>query len=79
MYIGVTNDLVRRIYEHKNQLAGGFTQRYNIHKLVYVEETGDIKAALAREKQLKGWRREKKNALVESQNPAWKDLSEDWR
>ena len=79
MYIGVTNDLVRRIYEHKNQLAGGFTQRYNIHKLVYVEETGDIKAALAREKQLKGWRRETKNALVESQNPAWKDLSEDWR
>lgn len=79
MYIGVTYDLVRRIYEHKNQLAGGFTQRYNIHKLVYVEETGDIKAALAREKQLKGWRREKKNALVESQNPAWKDLSEDWR
>ncbi|MCR4606173.1 MAG: GIY-YIG nuclease family protein [Oscillospiraceae bacterium] len=78
MYIGVTNDLERRLYEHKNKLADGFTNKYNVNKLVYVEETGNINDAIAREKQLKGWRRDRKNALVESMNPAWEDLSRDW-
>ena len=78
MYIGVTNDLERRLYEHINKLADGFTKKYNVHKLVYFEETNDIDVAIAREKQLKGWRRDKKNALVESQNPSWRDLSKDW-
>ncbi len=78
MYVGVTNDLERRLYEHRNNLTEGFTKKYNTHKLVYVEETGDVEAAIAREKQIKGWRREKKNALVESMNPLWKDISEDW-
>ena len=78
MYIGVTNNLQRRLYEHKNALVEGFTKEYNVHKLVYYEVTTDVEAAIAREKQLKGWRREKKNALVESMNPTWKDLSEEW-
>ncbi|MBR1558921.1 MAG: GIY-YIG nuclease family protein [Clostridia bacterium] len=79
MYIGVTNDLERRLYEHRNQLVDGFTKKYNVHKLVYYEMTEDVKSAIAREKQLKGWRRDRKNALVESMNPSWKDLSDDWR
>ena len=79
MYIGVTNDLQRRLYEHRHQLVDGFTKRYNVHKLVCFEQTGDVRAAIAREKQLKGWSREKKNALVASANPAWRDLSEDWK
>ena len=77
MYIGVTNDLNRRLYEHKNGLLEGFTKRYNIHKLVYCEETWSINDAIAREKQIKGWKREKKNQLVEMINPEWKDLSEE--
>ena len=76
LYIGVTNDLQRRVYEHRQELVEGFTKKYHVHKLVYYEQTGDVKAALAREKQLKGWRREKKEALVETMNPDWKDLSE---
>ena len=76
MYLGVTNDLVRRIYEHKNKLVKGFTEKYNVNKLVYFEETGDVRSALTREKEIKKWRREKKNALVISINPEWKDLSE---
>ena len=79
MYIGVTNDLQRRLYEHRHQLVDGFTKRYNVHMLVNFEQTGDIRAAIAREKQLKGRSREKKNALVASANPAWRDLSEDWK
>ena len=75
MYVGVTNDLNRRIYEHKEGLVDGFTKKYNVHKLVYCEETGDIRDAIAREKEIKGWRREKKNRLVESINPNWVDLS----
>ncbi len=75
MYVGVTNDLMRRIYEHKNKLIKGFTRHYNIQKLVYFEHSPDINAAIAREKQLKGWRRAKKNALVETVNPEWRDLS----
>ena len=75
LYIGVTNDLERRLYEHQHKLIEGFTEKYNVDKLVYVETTGDVKAAIAREKQLKGWSRAKKNALVAGMNPEWKDLS----
>ncbi len=75
MYIGVTNDLVRRLYEHKNKLYDGFTKKYNLNKLVYFELFFDINEAIKREKEIKKWRREKKNNLVESKNPDWKDLS----
>ena len=75
MYIGVTNDLERRLYEHRTGIIEGFTQKYNVHKLVYYEVTGDVKAALAREKQLKKWSRTKKNELVRAMNPDWKDLA----
>jgi putative endonuclease len=75
LYTGVTNDLTRRVYEHKHKLIPGFTQKYNITKLVYYEETSDIHAAIAREKQIKGWLREKKINLIESMNPNWVDLS----
>ena len=74
MYVGVTNDLERRIHEHRSGLVDGFTKRYKVHKLVYFEETNDVNAALAREKQLKGWTRQKKNDLVATMNPTWKDL-----
>ena len=76
IYVGVTNDLMRRVYEHKNKLVEGFTKKYNIHKLVYFEETNDVNSALAREKEIKKWRREKKNNLVSAMNPHWNDLSE---
>ncbi len=78
LYIGVTNNLERRLYEHRNGLADGFTKKYNVHKLVYVEQTNDVYSAISREKQLKNWRREKKNHLVATMNPQWKDLSEGW-
>lgn len=78
MYVGVTNDLERRLFEHKNKLIKGFTQKYNINKLVYFEETKDITAAIAREKEIKKWRREKKNKLVTGMNPRWEDLSVAW-
>ena len=78
LYIGVTNNLERRIFEHKNKLASGFTKKYNINKLVYFEYGNDVEGAIFREKQLKGWKRIKKNALVELDNPDWKDLSQDW-
>ncbi len=74
MYIGITNDLKRRVYEHKTGLLEGFTKRYNVHKLVYVEHCHDVYAAIEREKQLKGWSRPKKNALVEAVNPEWKEI-----
>jgi putative endonuclease len=76
MYIGVTNDLARRVYEHKNKLVEGFTEKYNINKLVYYENFFDISEAIHREKELKKWRREKKNKLVENLNIEWKDLSD---
>ena len=76
LYIGVTNDLQRRLYEHKNKLVKGFTEKYNINKLVYFDGTTDVRAAIEREKQIKGWTRLKKNDLVESINPQWNDLSE---
>ncbi len=78
LYIGVTSNLLRWLYEHKNHLVKGFTQKYNVHKLVYFETTGDIRAALEREKQLKGWTRAKKNALIAKSNPTWVDFSADW-
>ena len=78
LYTGVTNDLIRRVYEHKQKLIPGFTQKYNIDKLAYYEETVDVTAAIAREKQIKGWLRVKKIALIESMNPEWRDLSADW-
>ncbi len=78
VYIGVTNNLARRLYAHKNHLVKGFTQKYNVHKLVCFEYTGDVRAALEREKQLKGWTRAKKNALINQMNPEWKDLSTEW-
>ena len=78
MYVGMTNNLERRVYEHKHKLVKGFTAKYNIHKLVYFEETTDVRDAIAREKEIKKWRREKKDALVQTMNPDWNDLSEDW-
>ena len=77
IYVGVTNDLERRIYEHKEKVVKGFTQKYNVSKSVYYEQTSDITAALNREKEIKKWRREKKNSLVGNTNPLWRDLSED--
>ena len=75
VYIGVTSKLIRRVYEHRNHLdPDSFTSQYNVHKLVYFEQTTDVRIALEREKQLKGWRRSKKNALIEKMNPDWKDL-----
>ena len=75
LYTGVTRDLVRRVYEHRHNLEpGSFTAKYKVHKLVYFEVTSDVKAAIAREKEIKGWRRSKKNALVETTNPQWIDL-----
>ena len=78
LYIGVTNDLRRRLYEHQHHLADGFTSKYNVHKLVYFEYANDVNSAIAREKQLKGWRRDKKNALISKANPTWTDLSRGW-
>jgi putative endonuclease len=77
LYIGFTNDLQRRIHEHQQKLIPGFTEKYNVNKLVYYEETSDVMSAISREKELKKWRREKKNALVNSVNPEWKDLNAD--
>ena len=76
MYIGVTSNLQRRLCEHKNEQMDGYTKKYHVHKLVYFEEFSEITDAIAREKQLKGWNRSKKNRLVETQNPNWADLSE---
>lgn len=78
LYIGVTNDLSRRMYEHKQKATQGFAAQYNINRLVYFDETGDVLSAIAREKQIKGWLRQKKIALIESVNPTWDDLSTTW-
>ena len=77
LYLGVTNNLLKRAYEHKNNLVDGFTKKYHIHRFVYYEETGDVKSAIAREKQLKKWKREWKIELIEKFNPDWKDLYDD--
>ena len=78
IYTGVTNDLYRRVWEHKQKLSGGFSSRYNTFKLVYYEETDDIGAAIAYEKKIKGWLRNKKIYLIESENPKWGDLAGEW-
>ena len=77
LYIGVTNDLARRVAEHKSDTIEGFTKRYHVHVLVYYEMWSDIEDAIKREKQLKRWRHEKKAALVETINPDWRDLAEE--
>jgi putative endonuclease len=74
LYVGVTNDLMQRVWEHKEKLVPGFTSKYNAGLLVYYEATDDVLSAIAREKQIKGYRREKKVALIEGMNPGWKDL-----
>ena len=76
LYIGVTNNLSRRLCEHRNEEIEGFTKRYHLHKLVFFEEFSNIKDAISCEKRLKHWIRAKKNALIEFQNPNWRDLSE---
>ncbi len=78
LYIGVTSNLLKRMYEHKQHIIPGFTDRYNITKLLYYEVCEDMYEAISREKQLKGWRRSKKIALIESKNPFYKDLAFDW-
>jgi putative endonuclease len=79
LYTGVTNDLRRRVYEHKHKLVEGFTRRYNVTLLAYYEATPDVRSAIAREKQIKGWDRAKKIALIEAANPQWLDLSAGWQ
>ncbi len=78
LYIGVTSNLPRRLYEHRNHLVDGFSSKYNTHKLVYFESTNDVYSAISREKQLKRWRRSKKNELITKANPQWQDLSQNW-
>ena len=78
LYVGVTNDLIRRVYEHKNKLVNGFTKKYNLTWLAYYDATGEVTSAIVREKQLKGWLRSRKIALVESMNPNWADLAAGW-
>jgi len=78
LYTGVTNDLERRVYEHKHGLGSQFTKKYNVSKLVYYEATDDVRAAIAREKQIKAWRRSKRVVLIETANSYWADLAEEW-
>ena len=78
LYTGMTNDLKQRVFQHKHKLIEGFTKKYDVTRLAYFEETSDVRAAIAREKEIKGWRRSKKVALIKSLNPTWRDLSEEW-
>lgn len=78
LYVGMTNDILRRVHEHKSGTVDGFTRRYKCHRLVWFDSTPDVTAAIAREKQIKGWRRSKKEDLIRDMNPAWRDLSEDF-
>lgn len=78
LYIGVTNDLQRRVNEHKQKLVPGFTSKYNVNRLVYFETFREVHDALSREKQLKKWSRKKKDWLIENANPQWNDLSQNW-
>jgi putative endonuclease len=78
LYTGVTSNLERRVAQHKGKVIAGFTTRYRIERLVYFETWNDIRGAIQREKQIKGWRRSKKTALIESRNPTWDDLTEGW-
>ncbi|MDR1705753.1 MAG: GIY-YIG nuclease family protein [Clostridiales bacterium] len=77
-YTGVTNNIQRRLFEHRSRQFDGFTKRYNVHKLVYFDSAPDIKSAIDYEKRIKGWNRKRKNALIESMNPDWKDLSSEF-
>lgn len=78
LYVGVTSALEARVWQHKNGTFPGFTKKYNCHTLVYYEQSNRIESAISREKEIKGWRRSKKNALVATMNPTWKDLAADW-
>jgi len=78
LYVGVTNDLERRVYEHKHKLVPGFTAKYKITRVVHFEETEDVMSTIAREKEIKGWTRAKKIALVEATKPTWEDLAAEW-
>ncbi len=78
LYIGVTNNLIRRVYEHRQELVDGYTKSYHIHRLLYFEETSDVNVAIAREKEIKGWRRSKKLALIYATNPTMQDLAAEW-
>ena len=78
LYVGVTNDLNRRVWEHKNGSIPGFTKKYRVNRLVYFDHSPNVAGAIQREKQIKGWTRARKIALIESINPTWEDLSEGW-
>ena len=78
LYVGVTNDLLRRLYEHRDPSRSGFCQRYSISRLVHFEVARDVRSAIAREKQIKSWSRRRKIELVSAENPTWTDLSENW-
>ena len=78
LYVGMTNNIRRRVYEHKHHLIPGFTDKYSIERLLYVETVSDPLSAIKREKQIKAWRRGKKVSLIDSINPQWNDLSQDW-
>ena len=78
LYIGITSELEQRVYQHKNKLIKGFTEKYNVNKLIYFEESIDPESAILREKQLKGWTRKKKEILINKMNPEWRDLSLDF-
>ena len=78
LYVGMTNDLKRRVYEHKNKMIEGTTKKYNITRLLYFETFNDVLSAITVEKKIKGWLRKKKIELIETKNPDWKDLSENW-
>ena len=78
LYVGMTDNIKKRVYDHKNKLVEGFTKKYNINKLIYFETFGDIYSAIAREKTIKGWLRKKKIELIRATNPSWTDLSQDW-
>ena len=78
LYTGMTNNIKKRVYDHKNKLIPGFTEKYNINRLVYYETFDDVYSAIAREKTIKGWLRKKKIELIQKTNPDWKDLAKDW-
>ena len=78
IYVGFTSDIKQRVYQHKNHLLAGFTDKYNVERLVYIETFGEAFAGIRREKQIKAWRREKKVRLIDSANPKWDDLSAEW-
>ncbi|MFZ0523834.1 MAG: GIY-YIG nuclease family protein [Candidatus Acidiferrales bacterium] len=78
LYTGMTNSMMRRLVEHRENRVPGFTSKYRIHRLVYIETYRDVRVAIRREKEIKSWRREKRVALIEAENPTWRDLAEEW-